>query len=157
MPQLTTFLAGFVNGMKVWWSGARRQGANSGSEDLCRARFSVDIWLALSVRQLRASRVISWMATWQRKEMMSHASDSKTFQISQVKASALNSNRSQQILQCLLLVLISHAGLKSRGKVGTGFAWTRAHSHLWSLTFSLDSDSGLEAVTSILFFQIQPK
>lgn len=109
-------------------------------------RFSADIWFTLSARQPRALLVISWMARGQRKEMTSHASSSKTFHVLQVKASALSCDCSQQILQHIVPILISHASNWSLD--------LPRPQHICSCrspAFSLDLESGLQAVTSALF------
>lgn len=107
--------------------------------------FSADIWFTLSARQPRALLVISWMARGQRKEMTSHTSSSKTFHVLQVKASARSCNCSQQILQRVAPVLISHASNWSLDFPRPQHICSR------SPAFSLDVASGLQAVTSALF------
>lgn len=108
--------------------------------------FSADIWFTLSARQPRALLVISWMARGQRKEMTSHASSSKTFHVLQVKASAWSCNCSQQILQRVAPVLISHASNWSLDFPRPQHICSRR-----SPAFSLDVGSGLQAATSALF------
>lgn len=108
--------------------------------------FSADIWFTMSARQPRALLVISWMARGQRKEMTSHTSSSKTFHVLQVKASALSCNHSQQILQRVAPILISHASNWSLDFPRPQHICSRR-----SPAFSLDVESGLQAVTSASF------